>query len=348
MRKLTKKNLDELAGMMPRISEIEKMSIVGGGSGTKEDPYTIDEFDSMCDNDNWKGGFVVGQGYVAGQVTVVGSGSSESSDGSGSNSGNWGDLFPGGNTTPSGYWNTPDSSGNSTSGNCSGGMWVSGVWVEDPNNNQNDNGNTSGGAISGGGISSGDGNQNNKYRETWQKNKSFYYKMAAFLGVDLNAVQIEVGIIGAAYAGSNGSKIIIGYNFFQQLSNENDRVTVLIHEMFHVLYDTPYNVGDKKAIQGDLVANINEAPGFVKEYADMYLDKDGVQKLIDRKEEYGDFISYAELKPPTAYENELKTYKKEIEYCPDSFVSKEYALERKYKIWKYELLLEKSKEVFNK
>ena len=144
MRKLTKKNLSELAGMMPRISEIEKMSIVGGGSGTKEDPYTIAEFDSMCDKDTWKGGWVEGQGFVAEQVTVVASGSSESGESSGSDLGDWGDLFPGGNTTPSGYWNTPDSSGSLTSGNCSGGMWVSGVWVEGPNNNQTGNGATNG------------------------------------------------------------------------------------------------------------------------------------------------------------------------------------------------------------
>ena len=188
MRKLTKKNLDELAEMMPRISEIEKMSIVGGGSGTKEDPYTIDEFDSMCDNDNWKGGFVVGQGYVAGQVTVVASGSSESSDGSGSNSGNWGDLFPGGNTTPSGYWNTPDSSGDLGSGNCSGGMWVNGVWVEDPNNNQTGNG-TTGGGDSSSGVNNSSGSQNgltditnnNCIQFIMKGNEAFYKQLVALL-----------------------------------------------------------------------------------------------------------------------------------------------------------------------
>ena len=58
MKKLTKKNLSELAKTMPVIEESLQMSYVGGGNGTSANPYTKVEFDSMLSNDNWNGGYV--------------------------------------------------------------------------------------------------------------------------------------------------------------------------------------------------------------------------------------------------------------------------------------------------
>lgn len=59
MRKLTKKSLDELANTMPRISEMEQRFSVGGGDGSKDNPFTLAEFDSMCDNGTWASGYYV-------------------------------------------------------------------------------------------------------------------------------------------------------------------------------------------------------------------------------------------------------------------------------------------------
>ena len=42
---------------------------------------------------------------------------------------------------------------------------------------------------------------------------------------------------------------------------------------------------------------------------------------------------YSELSSPIYYENELRAYEHEIEVCPDSLVTPEYALERRYKVW---------------
>lgn len=48
---------------------------------------------------------------------------------------------------------------------------------------------------------------------------------------------------------------------------------------------------------------------------------------------------YSELSSPIYYENELRAYEHEIEVCSDSLVTPEYALERRYKVWRYEQLL---------
>lgn len=140
MKKLTKKSLDELARTMPRIGKIEQRSFIGGGNGSKEMPYTVEEFDYLSDNGLWNGGYVDGWGYTGAETVVVASGTSNG----GSGSGNWNDPDPFEDTNISGYW---DASGNFVSGD-----WSGGVWVENPDDNQTDNGNTGGG---GGGSSSG-------------------------------------------------------------------------------------------------------------------------------------------------------------------------------------------------
>ena len=53
---------------------------------------------------------------------------------------------------------------------------------------------------------------------------------------------------------------------------------------------------------------------------------------------------YSELSSPIYYENELRAYEHEIEVCSDSLVTPEYALERRYKVWRYEQLLQKARE----
>ena len=59
MRKLTKASLSELAESKEIISFREQKSYVGGGSGTRHDPYSIEEYNSLIDNRNWNGGWVL-------------------------------------------------------------------------------------------------------------------------------------------------------------------------------------------------------------------------------------------------------------------------------------------------
>lgn len=75
MKKLTRKTLDEMAGTMPRISEIVQRSFIGGGTGTKEDPFTEQEFNSILASGSWLGGYVKDWGYVGMETTVTPSGS---------------------------------------------------------------------------------------------------------------------------------------------------------------------------------------------------------------------------------------------------------------------------------
>ncbi|MFA7105342.1 MAG: hypothetical protein WC165_09435 [Dysgonamonadaceae bacterium] len=85
MKKLTRKSLSELAIMMPILNEIQQKKIVGGGDGSIYHPYTVAEFDAMCANGTWNGGYVEDWGYTYAEVTVSGSyGGSGSYDSSGS------------------------------------------------------------------------------------------------------------------------------------------------------------------------------------------------------------------------------------------------------------------------
>lgn len=58
MRKLTRKNLDELVVLMPVISEIQQRSYFGGGNGSIEDPYTFQEYNYILTSGFWNGGWV--------------------------------------------------------------------------------------------------------------------------------------------------------------------------------------------------------------------------------------------------------------------------------------------------
>lgn len=59
MRKLTKASLSELAESKEIISFLDQKSYVGGGTGTRHDPYSIEEYNSLIDNSNWNGGWVL-------------------------------------------------------------------------------------------------------------------------------------------------------------------------------------------------------------------------------------------------------------------------------------------------
>lgn len=58
MKKLTKNNLDELAKEMPVLNEELQRSFIGGGYGTKHDPYTEEEYDAFIASGYFPGGYV--------------------------------------------------------------------------------------------------------------------------------------------------------------------------------------------------------------------------------------------------------------------------------------------------
>lgn len=77
MKKLTKKSLDELARVMPVISENEQKSLIGASgniessgfgveSGVSSTHYSWEEYKIMSSNGTWQGGYVDGHGYIKG------------------------------------------------------------------------------------------------------------------------------------------------------------------------------------------------------------------------------------------------------------------------------------------
>ena len=84
--------MDELAKVMPALSEQVQKSFVGGGSGSQSNPYTEAEYDSMLASGTWKGGFVENWGYVSsyGDVVVTGSYNNTSNNGSSGSNSIWG------------------------------------------------------------------------------------------------------------------------------------------------------------------------------------------------------------------------------------------------------------------
>ncbi len=71
MRKLTKASLSELAESKEIISFREQKSYVGGGSGTDTDPYTQQEFETIVQNGNWTGGWVLGLEEKNGELSYT-------------------------------------------------------------------------------------------------------------------------------------------------------------------------------------------------------------------------------------------------------------------------------------
>lgn len=64
-QKLTALSLEQLAKQMPVLSEQEQQAYWGGGTGTKDDPYTYAEFFKMSNSGSFPGGYVdLGDGVV--------------------------------------------------------------------------------------------------------------------------------------------------------------------------------------------------------------------------------------------------------------------------------------------
>lgn len=76
MRIVTRKSLEELAKVMPVLSEMEQRSFIGGTefppSGSHTQPYTWEEYELMVASGNWNGGYIEGFGYMSSDVVITG------------------------------------------------------------------------------------------------------------------------------------------------------------------------------------------------------------------------------------------------------------------------------------
>lgn len=73
MKKVIKAKLDELAKIMPVISEIQQREYIGGKKGDSNDPYSQSEFYSMLNNGLWnQAAYVSGMGLVGPEAVVTG------------------------------------------------------------------------------------------------------------------------------------------------------------------------------------------------------------------------------------------------------------------------------------
>lgn len=73
MKKLTRNSLDELAQRMPVLSEELQRSFIGGGGGSKDDPYSQREYDAFILSGYFPGGYVdlggIGSPYYLGAAS---------------------------------------------------------------------------------------------------------------------------------------------------------------------------------------------------------------------------------------------------------------------------------------
>lgn len=76
-KKITRMDLAGLRNHFEILTEAEKRMCIGCGTGTQEDPYTIDEFNNW--QGDWTGGWIYGMGFIGPEVVVYGGGTSYSS-----------------------------------------------------------------------------------------------------------------------------------------------------------------------------------------------------------------------------------------------------------------------------
>jgi hypothetical protein len=92
MKKLTRLSLDELAKVMPVLTENEQRLCIGGSGNYPY--YSYSEYESLLASAMWTGGYVEGQGYTLGEVTCSTSGTITNTFSSNSTNGyipgNWG------------------------------------------------------------------------------------------------------------------------------------------------------------------------------------------------------------------------------------------------------------------
>lgn len=182
--------------------------------------------------------------------------------------------------------------------------------------------------------------------QVWEQTKFAYFKMIAALGIDLysRAINVEEGFAAYGRCGDNNN-ILLGNPFFNMPIS--DRLAVLIHEEMHIRHDTSKKNDSYSFDELFMLVDTSNIPDWLKQFIEIDVNRKGGSTSVGIEFDIPTYLNVNSVKSPDFYLNELGAYSKEMELCPDSSVSFEYALERKYKIWKYELLLKKSYEIFN-
>ena len=316
-RKLTRKSLDELALIMPVLSEDVQRRYVGGGDGSKENPFTEEEYDSMVNAGTWDGGYVEGWGYTFGDLEVTGSISGSQNGVSGSYDGEWEDWDnDSGPQGGSGYWGD------------SGNYWG------DTGNYFDDGYNTGvGGGSSGGGVYP----TSNELK--WYNSKNGLLSQAAGMyGIDLSDIKFKIHTnnergANAWISGTGDERVVnLGDAFFKMSSNK--QIRILIHEYFHIKDDKVYS-NEPKYVNDVFLP---EPPENIKKY------------IIDVLCE-GDEISIQQfnnpinrLSDPQFYKNEINAYTKEKEL--NFNLTPEESSELDYRIWYYSELRKLADEYY--
>lgn len=340
MKKLLLKNLDELAKIMPVISELEQRSYIGGGNGTQKDPYTVEEFYIMSANKLWTGGYVVGWGYTFADAVATGSYSSGNSNNIPGSSGYWGYDIDG-----SGYIN-----GNSSnpSGGSSGNNDDTGYW--DPNNGgyiYGSGGGGGGGATNGGNNNGGSTNPYVNPNEGYDYDAYYQYlasvaqthiiSQASIKGIDLSKMDIVYDPrrpLSVAWV-LDDNKMYVSQSFF--LKSEKEKLSIAIHEYIHITEDKNFS---KTVKELDTAIKLPDPPQNIKNYI--------LNKYCENKDlSYQDYLTYKSFRDPQYYKNELNAYKKDKEYVPD-LGTDDANLERDFRLWFYDEMRKKSEENYYK
>src|SRR5690554_3218827 len=316
MKTLTRKNLSDLARVMLQISEREQRSYVGGGSGTYEDPYTIAEFDMMCANGTWNGGYVEEWGYTFPDVTSYGYYGGDDDPWGYYNPYNpWG-YYGDGGYTPPGYYPGSGDPGFPGDNSGYGGYGYGYDYYYDEHYDYGYYG-------GGGGDSGGDGNGNEDpqitaYCQQVEELAPWLTSEVGRLGIDISGIPIEY----TDWCGSNARyhEGIIqicakGLNDYDQ----NDLLSIVLHEAIHQRDDIPADMTLVSLVQPfDLHDSIPpEYDNFLRElnsYGDEFFESE-----YDRELTIGSVLS------PEYYLNEINAYQKEIDMY--SNVSAQYDIE---------------------
>ena len=353
MKKVGRLSLLNLTDKCNLIDENTQKCLIGGGSGTPDDPFTEEEYNYLFYSGQWQGGCVEGMGWVTPDVYIYaekpGGYGGYTKPGSGGSGGSGGSLWPG--------WPGGGSAGSYPGHN-----------NYYPNHNDYPGHNNyskpysyygyygyhssgGGGGASGSGDHGHDDTTTESYRiikeilmdalysgtneQRWNAMEYAYRNILSDIGVNIFGIDFYFSDERYARAwkvNTFGRDIAIGANFFD-LSVE-DSIAVLVHECMHVNYDGDVLSTNMKEVSIDYYDSV---PDNFKEYINNTYYEGKASDIELRA--YFTVNSLAEL---THYENEINAYMKEKELCPN--VSLAYEEERNFRIWYYQKMAEFSKE----
>lgn len=318
MKKLARKNLNELAEQMPVISEMEQRSYIGGlgPMGSPDNPFSYSDAMNMMNAGIWHGGYVAGVGYMGPNVDIWGSGSNNSNSG---NDSGWDNFMSGGlgSGGGSGYQDSNMNSGSA---------------------NDYNSGNYNSGGGGGGGSSITNPNDYTYCTQKWISLKSSFIEKALMMGVDLRNIDISVSSDRPAFAWIENGKIKLGSNFFLYKDtyginiSESKQLSILIHEHKHIIDNIQFSdvtITLDKPVKLSPTRDIEQYIKTVELQGSTNID------------EYNNFISYQTFRDPAYYASEVAAYTEERNRYTNFYDG--YIQELNYRIWFYQQMYEVAK-----